>query len=124
MPSLLKTITLSSSSIIITIIFMKVSLLVGVLSILVILAGCDPIQVTLYASPEADEGSDYVEIVLKVGERDQSLPQALASSAKRALQIRDAVLKYCGEPEKKKCQESVEVGNAVIESKYQVVRKE
>jgi hypothetical protein len=84
----------------------------------------EPIQVTLFESPEDAEQNDYVEIVLIVGEKDTSLPKALSNAAKKVLAVQQKALNFCGEPEKKKCIESIDAGNAKIDSKYQLVKKE
>lgn len=90
---------------------MKVSWLCICATLLAVAAYCEPIQVTLYGEPEPAEGTDYVEIVLKVIERNPELPVGLAAATKKAIQIREVALRLCGEPENKKCQETVEVGN-------------
>jgi hypothetical protein len=49
--------------------------------------------------------------VAKIGETDASLPRALSNLAKKAVAVVDTALVFCGDKEKKKCQESIEVGN-------------
>jgi|JI61114C2RNA_FD_contig_31_1531214_length_691_multi_5_in_0_out_0_1 hypothetical protein len=101
----------------------KISVLLVTLSLILAICGKGPILVTLYQKPEEPEQSDYVEIVLKIGEKGTSLPQLLNIVEGKAAAIEQQALAFCGEPQKKRCQESVEFGEAEIESKYQLVKK-
>jgi hypothetical protein len=65
---------------------MKISVVL-VLFLIGLCLSKEPIQVTLFESPEEPESNDYVEVVLIVGEKDTSLPKALSNAAKKVLAV-------------------------------------
>lgn len=101
----------------------KISCVVAVLLLLVVSLSKEPILVTLFQKPEESDQSDFVEIVLKLGEKGTSLPSLFDTVNRRASEVITKGLEFCGEPDKKRCQESVEIGEPEIQSKYQAVKK-
>lgn len=101
---------------------MKISITILLLLAAVVLTK-DPVQVTVYATAEEPELKEYVEIVATVGETDASLPKALSNAAKKVLAVNERALAFCGDKDKKKCQESIDVSDPKIESKYQLFRR-